>query len=119
MGAVLIQELLYDATMKRIHIDLYADLAIAIETVFKSGVFTKEDVMILDLYLCGYNIEEISARKNIHSEDIIQKLNRLFLAIETVSGYSDEDFIQRMRVKYKNRPLAIKKLQLYLQERSL
>lgn len=119
MSGVLIQELLHDASMKRIHIDLYADLAIAVETVFRSGVFGKRDVKILDLYLCGYTVEEIGMSESLHTETIIEILSRLFTAIEETSGYTDQDFIQRMRIKYKNRPLAIKKLQLYLQQRSL
>lgn len=115
----LAQELLYDATMNRIDIDTYSDFAISIQKVLLSGVFTKKDATILDLYLCGYTVNEIALQQNETTDVIIDILRRLFIAIEETSGYTDDGFIQKIQVKYKHRPASLERLRLYLQQRSV
>ncbi len=110
----LIKEYLLDMSLNRLPVDMKSDLAIAIQNVYKSGVFSIREFEYLDLYLAGYNAIEIAARYNTLTQSIESTLERLFIAIEEQSGYTDDGFIRRLEINRQHRLSGIRELKLLL-----
>lgn len=95
MKMMLVKELLHDLVHNKLDIDSRVVLVSAIEHIYKSGVCTKKDILLLDLYLCGYSAEEIAMQSVLSTEVVISILARVITAIEHTSGYLDDLFLQR------------------------
>lgn len=92
--AGLIKELLLDYGLNKLSIDQRSDISIAITKLFHSGVITQQDIDILNKYISGYTAQEIGQQYLLSSSEIEATLSRLVLAIETISGYTDQTLIQ-------------------------
>jgi hypothetical protein len=83
--------------------DLFrVDLVVCIQDAYKYKILSNQDVRFLDLYLSGYTNQEISISENILQDDVDKVLARVFLVLETLIGYTDEEFVNKLRVnKYR------------------
>lgn len=114
--AGLIKELLLDASLNRISVDLRSDLIISIQSAFASKVLNSKDIKILDYYLEGYTADEIAAIYTTTTSDIEEILARIFTTIEGHSGYTDDGFIRKIETSKKYRKSGIRALRLFLQQ---
>lgn len=94
--AGLIKELYIDYSLNRLSLEEKSDLSVAVITAYRSGVLSGYDLRILDYYLQGYSAEEIAVKEIEVSTVIESILIRIFIILETVSGYTDERFIERI-----------------------
>lgn len=116
--AGLIRELLLDYALNKVSIELKSDLNVAIDTTFLSDVFTYKDLTYFSLFLSGYTSEDIAKMAADNIDHVEATLERIFMAIETNSGYTDENFIRKMERTKKYRPYGINKLKDFLAEHS-
>lgn len=116
--AGLVKELLLDYGLNRLSVDMKSDLTIAIQSALTSDVFNRSDAQMLDMYLSGYTSEEIGQRLNILTAKVNEYLWRIFTAIETISGYTDEAFIHKLELTHKYRKGGIRDLSLFLETHS-
>jgi hypothetical protein len=112
--AGLLKELLLDYGLHRLPIDQRNDISTAITSLYTAGVITNDDLRILNTYLSGYNAEEIASMFSLHADDIEQTLTRVIEAIETASGYTDDDFVYRVIKSTKYPKTKIGALGVYL-----
>lgn len=89
-----------------------SDLTIAIQNALVS--FTQRDVEYLNMYLSGYNAIEIAARYITTTDYIEKELERLFIAIEEHSGYTDQSFVHKLELTRKYRKGGIRDLNEFL-----
>jgi hypothetical protein len=101
----LIKELLHDYTKNNLDIDTRVSITYAIESLCKSGVFSKQDIFLLEYYYRGYSAEEIALQFILTTDAVISTLARLLLAIEFSSGYLDEAFLNKISAKYSPRQI--------------
>ena len=94
--AGLVKELLLDYALNRLNVDMRSDLTIAIQSALLSGVFSKTDAAYLNLYLAGYSAVEIAQLYSTTTDKIEIVLERLFVAIEEQSGYTDEGLVRKL-----------------------
>ena len=116
--AGLIKELLLDASLNRIPVDMRSDLIISIQSAFTSKVLSSQDIKILDYYLEGYSANEIAEMRITTTEEIENTLERIFTTIEGHSGYTDESFMRKLETSKKYRKSGIRALRLFLQQHS-
>ena len=90
-----IKQLLLDLGMNRITIDQRNDIITAIASLQKQGVLSSRDLTCLNLYIEGYNATEIAALVQTTTDSIEILLSRIFTAVETASGYTDEQLINK------------------------
>lgn len=109
-----VKELLLDLPLGKLSIEMQSDLELAVKAVFRTGLFSRIEKYMFYLYLAGYTAEEIAARYQQTTDTIETTLSRIFIAIETLSGYSDHAFIQRAKLKYKARTNKIRDLEALL-----
>jgi len=95
-----LKELILDYGLNRLSIDQKSDLSNAISTLYTSGIFAYTDLRILNDYVSGYTAPEIALRHMTTTDVIENILNRMFTAISTVSGYTDERFIESFARQY-------------------
>jgi len=98
--SALVKQLLLDSSMhaRSISLDLYSDLIRSVQDVLTSEVFKdKAYSRYLDLYLSGYNSTEIALLEHTTTAHVEELLHRVFTAIEHISGYTDEAFIERAK----------------------
>lgn len=101
-----IKELLLDYGLNRLSIDQRSDISTAINDLINAGVFKRQDIKILDLYIAGYTATEI-AEQLITTTDMIEAtLVRVFRAVESASGYTDSSFIRKASLRYTERKLS-------------
>jgi len=110
--AGLIKELLLDYSLNRLNVDTKSDLAIAIQSALLN--FTRIDAEYLNLYLSGYTAIEIAAKYISTTAEVESTLERIFTAIETHSGYTDQSFIHRLESTNKYRKGGIRDLYTFL-----
>jgi len=111
-----IKELMLDYALRRLNEETRYDLSMAIEQAFKSGVFTYQDLQILDMYLSGYTSIEIAAKLLYVTEQIKTTLSRIFMAIATYSGYDDAILIRKVERDKQYRRSGIRELQDFLSD---
>lgn len=112
--AGLVKELLLDYALNRLNVDLRSDLTIAIQGALLSGVFTTQDAAFLNLYLAGYSAVEIAQMYSTTTDKVEIVLERLFVAIEEQSGYTDEGFTRKIELTHKYRKSGIQELRSFL-----
>src|SRR5690349_19840198 len=95
--AGLIKELMLDYAMNRLSIDQRSDITTALQSLISAGVIPDNELKILNEYLSGYTAEEIAIEQYTTTEVIEKILGRLFIALETASGYTDEGFTERVK----------------------
>jgi len=79
--------------------DLFrVDLVVCIQDAYKYQILSHQDVRLLDLYLSGYTNVEIGRLENTTTEDVDTKLTRVFRILETLLEYTDEGFINKLRL---------------------
>lgn len=115
--AGLVKELLLDYALNRLNVEMHSDLTIAIQSALSSQVFTKVEARILNMYLSGYTSEEISTMLLLTTvAQVDAVLERLFIAIEQCSGYTDESFIHKLESTQRYRKSGIRDLTLFLDQ---
>lgn len=115
--AGLIKELLLDYSLNRLSVDTRSDLTIAIQHALTSGAFKIRDITMLNLYLSGYTAKDIAAMTVTLSEPEIEAiLERIFIAIEYTSGYTDEGLVHKLELTKRYRKSNLSKLELFLQD---
>lgn len=110
--AALIKELYNDYSINRLSVEEKSDLAQAIEKAYKKYFINNVDIRILDMYLQGYSVTEICINMRISETYISDRLTSIFIILEMLSGYTDENFLYRMSMKYS--PARINKLRDFL-----
>ena len=110
--AGLVKELLLDYAVNRVGVDVRSDLTIAIQTALLS--FGRTEAIYLNLYLSGYTAQEIAQKTTGITEEVEQTLQRIFTAIEHTSGYTDQNFINRLQLTKKYRKAGIEALNAFL-----
>jgi hypothetical protein len=116
--AALIKELLLDYISAKVSIDTHADLSVAIKETFKTGMFTPQERHYFYLYLYGYTATEIAQRYTTFTDEVEATLYRIFTTIETISGYSDAQLMNKARQQYHKRIYKLRDLETFLQEHS-
>lgn len=112
--AGLVKELLLDYALNRLNVDMRSDLTIAIQSALSS--FTQIDARMLNLYLSGYTSEEIARMFiRITTAEVEVILERIFTAIETYSGYTDQSFVHKLELTKKYRKGGIRDLNIFLE----
>lgn len=114
--AGLVKELLLDYALNRLSVDLRSDLTIALQSALLS--FTPREIKYLDMYLSGYNAVEIAAHYIQTTESVNKTLERIFIAIEETSGYTDENFIHKLELSKRYRKGGIRELDYFLSAHS-
>jgi hypothetical protein len=109
--AGLIKEKFMDYSLHRLSLDEYIDLDIARRALYTSDAFTLQETSYFDLYLMGYTLEEIAAYYHTNRDVIQLALERIFIALEAISGYEDRKFLYTMGLKYRR----IKELEAFLE----
>ena len=97
MTIALMKQLLFDATLHRLSFELNADILSAVEQTLVSGVFSDQDIAWFDLYLSGYNARDIADRYITTEDKVSDVLHRVIQAIAHTSGYTDDNFINRIK----------------------
>jgi len=95
-----LKELMLDYGLNRLGVDQRSDISNAISSLYLAGVFSYFDLHVLNDYIAGYNAPEIAQIYNTTTDIIEQTLTRMLTAISTVSGYTDERFINTIANQY-------------------
>lgn len=103
-----------DYALNRLSVDMRSDLTIAIQDALLSGVFTPQDIKKLDLYLQGYTASEIAIIYTITTNEVEETLERIFTAIEELSGYDDDLLIRKVEANKQYRRSGISELRAFL-----
>lgn len=119
MSSGYIKELLLDMSLNKLPLDLRSDLAIAIQDIFRYGLFSARDLQYFDLYLQGYNAEEIARLCNTFTTDVESNLARIFEALAHESGYTDYQFTRHVELNEQYRRSGIRELKELLKRRSI
>lgn len=114
--ASLVKELLADLAHNRLDIDTRITLVSTLEHLCLSKAFTKNDIILLNEFLCGYSAEELALRHFLSTETVISTLSRLCVAVEFHSGYLDQSLLDRWAKKYT--PQQVERAKDYLQKYS-
>lgn len=112
--AGLIKQLLLDYAINRLPFEQKTDIATAIHSLQQSRVLSDADLLLLDDYLSGYTVAEIAEQRIDITENIEKNLIRIIHAIEHASGYTDINFIRRIRQEKKYSKTKIPALERYL-----
>lgn len=104
--SALVKELLHDYVKGKLDTDTRITLMYAIEQLYRSKTFTRNEIVFLDYYLRGYSAEEIAIKSFVSTELVVNVLTRLLTAIEHTSGYLDSIFIQKVQHKYTARQIT-------------
>lgn len=117
--AGLLKELLLDYSLNRLPIDMRSDLTIAIQRAIESRVLKRREILFLNLYLSGYTAHDIAMLTLVLEEhEIEETLERVFTALETISGYTDQGLVYKLEASGKYRKGNIEKLKGFLVEHS-
>lgn len=112
----LIKELFVDLAHNRLDIDTRVTLLSALEQLCLSNVFTRNDIVLLDMYLQGFSAEEIGIQQFLSTETVINILSRLCIAVEFHSGYLDQQLLDRWSIKYTSQ--QIQRAKIFLEKHS-
>ena len=69
-----------------------------LERLYERGIISLYQIRILNDYLAGYNVSEITARYNT---DCVPELDRLLLILSSITGYSDYKYITSFIIRTK------------------
>ena len=111
-----LKQLLLDCAQNKLPIEIKVDLLTAIEDTYHSGVYSLEDIYILDLYLQGYTVYEICTRTQTSLQQTQNILERLFETIATLSGYTDDKLIHLAESNKRYRTSALPMFSRFLNE---
>ena len=114
--AALIKELLLDAALNKLHVDMHSDLVLAIQSAYVSKVLSAQDIKILDLYLSGYTANEISVQEIKITEEIETILERIFRIVEEHANITDKKFLDSLYKTQRYRKSGLQKLELFMSE---
>lgn len=109
-----IKELLLDAALNRLSVEVQSDLTIAIEQTYQSGMYSIQEMHYLDMYLQGYTSHEIAQQYSMTTEKVDIVLERIFQTIEELSGYTDDTLTKRIERNIHYRRSGIRELQSFL-----
>lgn len=118
----LIKELLLDYALNRLNVDVRSDLSIAIQSTFKSNIFSARDFKWFEYYLEGYTSKEIADLQNIvpflgklvTTEQVDIALERVFIAVEEHSGYKDSILVNKVERDKQYRRSGVRELREFL-----
>lgn len=116
MMSSLVKEMLHDLVARRLSIDDRITLYCAIDSLLKAGTVKASDIKLLDLYLCGFSVEEIAIKSFLSTQTTNDILARVVVAIEYASGFLDEIFLNKLSGKYTQN--QIKRAREYLIKQS-
>lgn len=90
------------------------DIEQAIVSLFRAGIFSKDDLAMLTMLLQGYAIEEISLE--FPNQNIECNLTRMLKAIEEQSDITDMSFMRKVKNSGKYPKSKMKDLEQYLRD---